>query len=90
MNVRKFTGHAVFGIFPNPRFMPCPDCGASVARGEQAQHTCTPDRKIDYELFQLRYEVAEFDAQLTAYLTSLRGCFDVFYAARRRPPLQET
>lgn len=77
----------MFGIFREPSFMPCEECGESVARADREQHTCSPGRKLDYELFQLRSELAEFDAQLSAYLASPQGRFDVFYAKRRRPPL---
>jgi hypothetical protein len=80
----------MFGIFREPSFMPCEECGESVARAEREQHACSPERKLDYELFQLRSELAEFDAELSAYLASPQGRFDVFYAERRRPPLQET
>jgi hypothetical protein len=77
----------MFGIFREPSFMPCEECGESVARADREQHTCSPERKLDYELFQLRSELAEFDAQLSAYLASPQGRFDVFYAEQRRPPL---
>jgi len=81
---------AMFGIFPEPSFMPCEDCGASLARSEREQHSCAPEQRLDYELFQLRDELAELDSQLAAYLHSPRGRFEAFYAASRRPPLQET
>jgi hypothetical protein len=75
----------MFGIFPEPSFMPCEDCGASVARVARDEHTCAPERRIEYELFQLRLELGAFDAQLRAYLTSARGRFEVFYAELTRP-----
>jgi hypothetical protein len=90
MNDQVHGNRRMFGIFPEPSFMPCEDCGASLARMERDQHTCVPDRRLEYELFQLRRELAGFDEQLSAYLASARGRFDVFYAERSRPPLQET
>jgi hypothetical protein len=80
----------MFGLFREPSFMPCDECGASIARVDRDQHTCSPERKLEYELFQLRHEVEEFDALLEAYLASRRGRFDVFYAERSRRPLQES
>ena len=80
----------MFGVFPQPSFMPCEECGASIACAEREQHTCADERKLEYELFQLRHEFADFDAHLSTYLGSPRGRFEVFYAERSRPPLQET
>jgi hypothetical protein len=80
----------MFGVFGQPSFIPCEECGESIARTQRDEHTCSPERKLEYELFQLRGEVAELDAQLSAYLASPRGRFDAFYAERSRPPLQES
>jgi hypothetical protein len=80
--------NAMFG-FLEPSHMPCDECGASVARGEREQHTCEPAQKLEFELHQLRTEITEFDAQLSAYLRSPHGRFEVFYAATRRRPLQK-
>ena len=64
--------------------MPCDDCGASVARAEREKHSCDLERRIDYELFQLRGEVEAFDEQFGVYLESPGGRFAEWYAARRR------
>ena len=64
--------------------MPCPVCGASVARAQRGEHLCDEERRVDYELFQLRGEKAVFDAQLGAYLDSPHGRFELYYAARER------
>jgi hypothetical protein len=67
--------------------MPCNDCGASVARAERDAHTCDVERRLDYELFQLREEVDAFDDEFGVYLESKVGRFAAWYAARtRRPP----
>jgi hypothetical protein len=73
-----------------PQHMPCNDCGASVARTERDVHTCEVERRLDYELFQLRRVVADFDEQFGVYLESPMGRFEVWYAARTRRPLQES
>ena len=70
--------------------MPCDDCGASVARAEREQHRCDLERRLDYEVFQLRGEVDAFDEEFGVYLESPMGRFDAWYAARTRRPLQES
>jgi hypothetical protein len=64
--------------------MSCPECGASVAAGEQDAHTCDPDRRVDYQLFQLRDDVAAFDDALSSYLESPEGSFAQWIAERDR------
>jgi hypothetical protein len=70
--------------FPQPHYMPCAECGASVARAETEQHLCADERRLDYEIVQLRAEIDEFDRQLADYLQTPRGQFAVWYAANRR------
>jgi hypothetical protein len=74
----------MFGSLPQPAFMPCPECGASLARGERDRHACEEAQRIRYELFQLRAELDRFDAELEAWLDTNAGRFAVFYAAWRR------
>jgi hypothetical protein len=70
--------------FPQPQYMPCGECGASVARAESDLHHCEPERRVDFLFLQLRGEREQFDKQLTTYLESPRGLFEVWYAARHR------
>jgi hypothetical protein len=70
--------------FPQPHYMPCLDCGASVARADAAQHVCDEERRLDFALFQLHGELEQFDSQVAAYLDSPQGRFEAWYAARRR------
>ena len=70
--------------FPQPRYMPCLDCGASVSRRETELHTCEPERRLEFAFLQLRGEREEFQEQFTAYLESPRGRFEVWYAAHCR------
>ena len=70
--------------FPQPHYLACLKCGASVARGEAASHVCEPERRLDHLIAQLRGELAGFDEELAAYLQSPRGRFEAWYAARRR------
>jgi hypothetical protein len=64
--------------------MPCPDCGASLARTAPDGHVCDEKRRLDFCLFQLRGEIAAFDAQLAAWLASARGQFAAWLAERDR------
>jgi hypothetical protein len=70
--------------FPLPAHMPCPECGASVRRGGEDDHVCEEERLLDYRIIQLREEIARFDDDLVGYLSSPRGKFEIWYAARER------
>jgi hypothetical protein len=66
------------------RFMPCPDCGASLERAERDEHACSHERWLDYQIFHLGDEIAQLDTQLRRYLASSHGRFEAWYAERRR------
>ncbi len=70
--------------FSHPPFMPCPECGESVAVANEREHVCNPERRIDFELFQLRGEIATLGDELARYLSSARGRFEQWYAERDR------
>jgi endogenous inhibitor of DNA gyrase (YacG/DUF329 family) len=74
------------GRLPEPAFMPCPECGASVARTEQDEHVCERERWLDYQLFVQRAKVARFDEDLAAYFDSPEGRLRVREAERGREP----
>jgi len=74
---------AMFGAFPQSRFMPCAECGASVERGAST-HLCEPEQLLDFRLFQLREEIARFDEQFSAWLRTARGRFAAWVAERDR------
>jgi hypothetical protein len=77
----------MFGSFPQSRFMPCAECGASVERAEADAHVCDRERWLEFRLFQLREDIAGFDAQLAAWLASARGRFAAWLAERERRAL---
>lgn len=79
----------MFGI-PLPSHMPCAACGASVPRWEEHTHECDGERRVEYELFQLRAELDGLTDELHAYLASPAGEFEAWCATRERPPLQES
>jgi hypothetical protein len=75
----------MFPSLPQPRHMPCPECGESVATEARHEHVCDDERRLTYRLFQLREEIASLDEQIAAYLASPRGLFELWEAERRRP-----
>lgn len=79
----------MFGGFPEPRYTPCADCGASVARSEAAEHVCERERWLDYQMFQRREEVDAVSDDLAAYLASPEGRFELWCAARDRRRFDE-
>lgn len=64
------------------RYMPCSECGASVERAAADSHTCDPERRVDYQMFTMRREIAGFEQDLQAYLEAPRGLFDTWLAAQ--------
>jgi hypothetical protein len=62
------------------RFTPCSECGATVV----GDHDCDAERLLELRLFQLRDEIAAFDAQLAAWLKSAPGRFAAWLAERDR------
>jgi hypothetical protein len=74
----------MFGSMPQPAHLPCPSCGASVPRDSVSGHQCDEEQRTRYERFQARVEVDRFDAELTTWLSTPAGRFEVFYAERAR------
>jgi hypothetical protein len=70
--------------FAYSNYMPCDDCGASVAAAEREAHVCDPERRLDYLMFQLRDEVGGLDDALRRYLESPQGKFAAWLAERSR------
>jgi hypothetical protein len=70
--------------FPTPRYMPCSECGAAVERGRKEGHVCERARLVDYQMFQLREEIAAVETEIGAYFDSPRGRFELWCAERDR------
>jgi hypothetical protein len=70
--------------FPQPHYLPCPDCGESIARADHDEHVCDLDRRLDYLIVLLRDEVGAFDEQLAAWLESPEGQFAAWRAEQER------
>jgi hypothetical protein len=75
---------------PEPQFMPCGECGESVAKAEHEQHICERERWLDYQLFLQQEGVHRFESDLGAYLDSPEGRFQAWDAERRREEDDET
>jgi hypothetical protein len=71
-------------FFAYPSYMPCTECGTSVAAAERDDHVCDPEQVLDYRMFQLREEVAGFEVSLREYLDSAHGRFAEWLAERER------
>ena len=69
---------------PDGRYTPCLQCGALVELGATDEHVCDAQRIVDFRVFQLRGEIAAFDAQLASWLETARGRFATWIAERDR------
>jgi hypothetical protein len=74
----------MFGSLPHPTHLPCPGCGATVEREDLSDHVCDDEQRTRYERFQVRVEAERFDTELTDWLRTPDGRFEVFYAERQR------
>jgi hypothetical protein len=74
----------VFGPLPQSDHLPCPACGVSLSNTDVDEHVCDRERWLSYQVFQARDEIDAFDEELAAYLSSPRGAFELWYAARER------
>jgi hypothetical protein len=72
-------------VFPQPQYIACPECGACVPRWEADDHVCDRERWLDYQLVRLRPEIARFEADLSDWLGTDEGRFELYYAERSRP-----
>lgn len=70
--------------FPQPRYMPCSDCGAAVEQAKKDEHVCNRTRLVDFQMFQLREEVAGVEEELGEYFDTPQGRFELWWAERER------
>ena len=63
--------------------MPCADCGESVDRAAPSAHTCDPHRRLWFQMFGLRHEIAAFEISLREHLDTPRGRFETWLAAQQ-------
>ena len=69
-------------MFPS-QYLPCTGCGEPVDRLGDVPHRCDPERAADFRLAAMQDEIAGFELQLQAYLTTPRGAFEAWHAARK-------
>ena len=74
----------MFAYYPQSQFQPCPDCGAPVPNEEEDAHRCERRRFVEYQMLLLRPEIAAFEEELAQWLSTPRGQFAAYYAARER------
>jgi hypothetical protein len=72
-------------FFDEPRYLPCPRCGVSVARPERDAHVCAEEDRARHGAFLARDELDRFEDEFRAYLESPEGLFAEWDAERRRP-----
>jgi hypothetical protein len=74
----------MYGAFAHSNYMPCEECGASVAAADREAHVCDPERLLEFRLFQMRDEIAGFEDGVRRYLDSPEGRFAQWLAERER------
>ena len=65
------------------RFMPCPECGASLDRRSLQEHECSPERWVDLRMFELRDEIAQLEDGVRRFLSTTSGRFESWLASRQ-------
>ena len=74
----------MFAFFAHSKYMPCPECGATLAGEEPDEHACDEERRIDFQMFRLRGQIARFELDLADFLATPLGRFEAWYAENRR------
>jgi hypothetical protein len=74
-------------FFERSSHMPCSECGGSVPERERDGHVCDPERLLDFQMIQLREEIASFEDDFGTYLETSQGRLAQWYAEYRRPPV---
>ena len=74
----------MFAFFAHSQYIPCTECGASLAGEDGDEHVCDGERRIDFQMFRLRGGIARFEVDLAEFLKTPGGRFEAFYAERQR------
>jgi hypothetical protein len=74
----------MFAFFAYSKYLPCPECGASLAGEERDEHVCDDERRLDFQMFRLRGQIVRFEADLGQFLETPAGRFETWYAEQRR------
>ena len=72
-------------MFPrDPQLARCPGCGTEVPSRALSVHVCDWWRWLDHQVDLRSEELDRFEGELTKYLDSPKGRFDLWYAERQR------
>jgi hypothetical protein len=74
----------MFAFFAHSKYVPCPECGASLADEDPDEHICDGQRRLDFQMFRMRGHIARFEDDLAAFLETPEGQFEAWYAEHRR------
>jgi hypothetical protein len=70
---------------PTPDHLPCPDCGALVPVGADADvHVCDDEQRIEYQLRELKPDVDRFSDDFGDWLNTPEGRLQQWIAERER------
>ena len=76
--------HPMYSFFLFAEYRPCPHCGIPINQAQGEAHECDPDRRVDWALFLMRERVEGFERDLTDWLATPAGRFEIWYAERDR------
>ncbi len=80
----EFTG-VMFAFFAHSKYMPCPGVRhVAGGRGAGTSTSATSERRIDFQMFRLRGQIARFELELAQFLDTPAGRFETWYAENRR------
>jgi hypothetical protein len=74
----------MFAFFAHSKYIPCPECGASLAGEDPDEHVCDDARRLDFQMFRMRGHIARFDDDLAEFLETPAGKFERWYAEQQR------
>lgn len=64
------------------QFKPCGHCGTSLTAEGRDTHVCDPVRRVEFQMYMLRHEIACFGTQVREFLEGKEGRFEAWLAAR--------
>jgi hypothetical protein len=67
-----------------PGLIRCEECGVAVAEAAIDEHVCEHERWVTYQAEKLRDGVERLETDITVFLESARGRFELWYAERSR------
>jgi hypothetical protein len=62
----------------------CCGCGVALGRTDVLEHVCEAEQRVRFQLFLLQEGIASLERDVSAYLSSTAGRFELWYAERER------